>query len=201
MKKLILIALAIFTAGITYAQLIPGFTIGPKVGASFSKFSTDIDDLEAEMKNTLHFGVFARIGKKVYFQPELLVNTRKGEMRNSNLDLKAGTVKVGSLDVPLLVGYRLIDAKVFNIRAMAGPSVNKVINKTIELDEGWDDDINLTEDNLRDLNWGFQFGAGVDVLMFAVDLRYEIGLNDFSKLDNFDLKNNTFTLSVGWKIL
>lgn len=201
MKKLILIALAIFTAGITYAQLIPGFTIGPKVGASFSKFSTDIDDLEAEMKNTLHFGAFARIGKKVYFQPELLVNTRKGEMRNSNLDLKAGTVKVGSLDVPLLVGYRLIDAKVFNIRAMAGPSVNKVINKTIELDEGWDDDINLTEDNLRDLNWGFQFGAGVDVLMFAVDLRYEIGLNDFSKLDNFDLKNNTFTLSVGWKIL
>jgi hypothetical protein len=201
MKKLILIALAMLTAGITYAQLIPGFTIGPKVGASFSKFSTDIDDLEAEMKNTLHFGAFARIGKKVYFQPELLVNTRKGEMRNSNLDLKAGTVKVGSLDVPLLVGYRLIDAKVFNIRAMAGPSVNKVINKTIELDEGWDDDINLTEDNLRDLNWGFQFGAGVDVLMFAVDLRYEIGLNDFSKLDNFDLKNNTFTLSVGWKIL
>ena len=122
-------------------------------------------------------------------------------MHNSNLDLKAGTVKVGSLDVPLLVGIKLIDAKILNIRAMAGPSVNKVINKTIELDEGWDDDINLTEDNLRDLNWGFQFGAGVDVLMFAVDLRYEIGLNDFSKLDNFDLKNNTFTLSVGWKIL
>lgn len=187
--------------GITNAQLIPGFTIGPKVGASFSKFTTDVDVLETEMKNTIHFGAFARIGKKVYFQPELLVNTRKGEMRNSNLDLKAGTVKVGSLDVPLLVGYRLIDAKVFNIRAMAGPSVNKVINKTIDLDEGWDEDINLTEDNLRDLNWGFQFGAGVDVLMFAVDLRYEIGLNDFSKLDNFDLKNNTFTLSLGWKIL
>lgn len=187
--------------GITNAQLIPGFTIGPKVGASFSKFTTDVDELETEMKNTIHFGAFARIGKKVYFQPELLVNTRKGEMRNSNLDLKAGTVKVGSLDVPLLVGYRLIDAKVFNIRAMAGPSVNKVINKTIDLDEGWDEDINLTEDNLRDLNWGFQFGAGVDVLMFAVDLRYEIGLNDFSKLDNFDLKNNTFTLSLGWKIL
>lgn len=201
MKKLFLIAVAMLAVGITNAQLIPGFTIGPKVGASFSKFTTDVDELETEMKNTIHFGAFARIGKKVYFQPELLVNTRKGEMRNSNLDLKAGTVKVGSLDVPLLVGYRLIDAKVFNIRAMAGPSVNKVINKTIDLDEGWDEDINLTEDNLRDLNWGFQFGAGVDVLMFAVDLRYEIGLNDFSKLDNFDLKNNTFTLSLGWKIL
>lgn len=122
-------------------------------------------------------------------------------MRNNDLDLDAGSVKVGSLDVPLLVGVKLIDAKVFNIRAMAGPSAPTVINKTIELDEGWDDDIDLTEDNLRNLNWGFQFGAGVDLLMFALDLRYEIGLNNFSTLDNFDLKNNTFTLSLGWKIL
>jgi len=84
---------------------------------------------------------------------------------------------------------------------MAGPSASMVINKTIELDDSWNDEIDLTEDNLRNLNWGMQLGAGVDVLMFAIDLRYEFGLNDFSKLDNFDLKNNTFTLSVGWKIL
>jgi hypothetical protein len=201
MKKLILFTAALLIGNLAFSQLIPGFSIGPKVGASFSKFSTDVDELETQMKNTLHFGAFARIGKKIYFQPELLINTRKGEMRNSDLDLKAGSVKVGSLDVPLLVGVKLIDTKVFNIRAMAGPSASMVINKTIELDEGWNDDIDLSEDNLRNLNWGFQFGAGVDVLMFALDLRYEIGLNNFSTLDNFDLKNNTFTLSLGWKIL
>lgn len=201
MKRILIVVSAMLLCSISYAQMIPGFSIGPKIGASFSKFTTDADELETQMKNTIHFGAFARIGKKIYFQPELLVNTRKGEMRNTELDLRAGTVKVGSLDIPLLVGVKLIDAKVFNIRAMAGPSASMVINKTIELDDSWNDEIDLTEDNLRNLNWGMQLGAGVDVLMFAIDLRYEFGLNDFSKLDNFDLKNNTFTLSVGWKIL
>lgn len=55
MRKLILIIAALTAGNLAFSQLIPGFSIGPKVGASFSSLSTDIDELETEMKNTIHF--------------------------------------------------------------------------------------------------------------------------------------------------
>jgi hypothetical protein len=81
---------------------------------------------------------------------------------------------------------------------MAGPVASFVINKSIT-GENWDEAI--TEDDFKNMNWGLQFGAGVDVLFLTLDIRYDIGLNDVSKLENFSLKNNMFTVGLGWKIL
>jgi hypothetical protein len=47
-------------------------------------------------------------------------------------------------------------------------------------------------------------GAGVDILMFTLDVRYQVGLNDvITKVKTFDYnsKNNMFAVSLGWKIL
>ncbi|MFH1120461.1 MAG: porin family protein [Bacteroidota bacterium] len=200
MKKLLLLSVSLILGVFAHAQIIPGFSIGPKIGASFTKFTTDQNQIKEEMKSTFHFGAFARIGKKVYFQPELLVMSRKGELKIDQ-DGSIGKIKVSSLDVPLLVGFRLVDLKVINVRAMAGPVASMVINKNVQLDEDWNEEFNFAEDNLKDLNWGFQAGAGVDLLMFTLDLRYELGLNNISDLKAFDLKNNMFTVSLGWKIL
>jgi hypothetical protein len=92
----------------------------------------------------------------------------------------------------------VLDLKAVNVRVMAGPVASFVIDKNLTA-ENWDETIN--EDDFKNMNWGLQFGAGVDVLFLTLDLRYEIGLNDVSKLETFSLKNNMFTVGLGWMIL
>ncbi|KAF5030604.1 hypothetical protein DSECCO2_636410 [anaerobic digester metagenome] len=81
---------------------------------------------------------------------------------------------------------------------MAGPVGSLTVNKKINVS---DIDLDLKKGDLKNMNWGLQFGAGVDVLIFALDLRYEIGLNNVSTLNNFDFKNNMFTVALGIKLM
>ena len=84
--------------------------------------------------------------------------------------------------------------------------MNKKFDITFDgVDQETDDD---DKDSFKDMNWGLQLGAGVDVLMLTIDLRYELGLSNlYDKPDNApeggpgEFKNNVFFISVGWKIL
>ncbi len=200
MKKIILLAVTLMITSVSFAQ-IKGFSIGPKIGANFSKYTTDQSQIEEQVKNSFYFGAFARLGQKFYFQPELLVMKRNGALKNNEIPGSSGTIKVNTIDVPLLIGARLLDLKIANVRVMAGPVASFAVNKSVSLDETWNDDLDFTEDDIKSANWGLQFGAGVDVLFLTLDMRYEIGLSDFSEVQNFDLKNNMFTVGLGWKIL
>lgn len=197
MKKLLLLTATLIISTVAFSQ-VPGFSVGPKIGATFSKFTTDQDQIKEEMKSTFFFGAFARIGKKVYLQPELLIMSRNGTLKNEADPGSSNTLKIRTLDIPMLVGFKILDLKAVNLRAMAGPVASIVVNKSVSADN-WDNTI--TKDNIRDANWGLQFGAGVDVLIFTLDIRYEIGLNNISSLDGFDLKNNMFTVGLGLKLL
>jgi len=197
MKKLILLFATLIIGSIAFAQ-IPGFSVGPKIGASFSKYTTDKDQIKEETKNTFYFGAFARLGKKVYLQPELLFMKRNGKLTDESASENQIALKINTIDLPLMLGIKVLDLKAANVRIMAGPVASFVINKTIT-SENWDETI--TKDDFNNMNWGLQFGAGVDVLFLTLDVRYEIGLNDVSKLENFSLKNNMFTVGLGWKIL
>ena len=68
MKKAILFSALIFLSSAIFAQ----FTIGPKIGFTMSKLSTNIEDVTEDMKTGFQFGAFARFGKKLYVQPEVL---------------------------------------------------------------------------------------------------------------------------------
>jgi hypothetical protein len=197
MKKLILLSASLIIGSVAFAQ-IPGFSIGPKIGASFSKYTTDEDQIKEEVRNTFYFGAFARLGKKVYLQPELLFMSRNGKLTDRSAPESKIGLKLNTIDLPILLGIKVLDLKAANVRVLAGPVASFVINKTIT-SENWDETI--TNDDINNANWGLQFGAGVDVLFLTLDVRYEIGLNDVSKMENFSLKNNMFTVGLGWKIL
>jgi hypothetical protein len=69
-----------------------------------------------------------------------------------------------------------------------------------------DDDSPIVEDDFSNVNWGLQFGAGVDFLFLTADVRYELGLNNIYKTPEGatvdpTIKNNVFFISLGWKIL
>ncbi|MEI6684317.1 MAG: porin family protein [Bacteroidota bacterium] len=205
MKKIIVFLLvllpAIFTAETMFGQL----SIGVKVGYNASKLSANIDSVTTSFKSGMQFGAFVRIGKKLYLQPELYYTTQGGVFTSNTQNWKQ-TVKIGSLDLPVLIGIKVLDIKMVNVRVLAGPEASFVINSLTSIEEGG---INnslgpLTKGDFSSVNWSLQAGAGVDVWRFTLDIRYQVGLSQMVKevkKYTFDTKNNVWVVSLGFKIL
>ena len=208
MKKTILILLLFFPALFSSETMFGQLSLGVKVGYNASKLSTNIDTVTTNFKSGFQFGAFVRFGKKLYLQPELYYTTQGGVFESStNTQNWKQTIKIGSLDVPVLVGYKLIDAKLVNLRILAGPTASFVVNKSIA--DGGSSLGPVTNSDLKSVNWSIQAGAGVDVWLLTLDVRYQIGLNQLvkdvtdSKSQNwkFDSKNNVWVISLGFKII
>lgn len=195
MKKLSILVILFLAISQLNAQSL---TLGPLVGFNSSKLQTDFQDIKEEAKANFMFGVFLRMGKKVYFQPELLYTTKGGTLKSENSDSQT-EIKLRQMQVPALVGFRLINLEVANIRVMGGPSAGFIIEKDIDAGDLIQDPIQA--DNLKDVMWGLQLGAGVDVLFLTLDVRYEIGLNDIYEPSGDKIRNNLWHISLGFKLL
>ncbi len=200
MKKITLIMMLFLAANLAFGQL----SFGPKIGFNTSKLTTDADKIETDLKNHFNFGVFLRLGKKVYIQPEVNWLTRDG-IFTSDDGKGQQDIEIKTVEIPLLLGWRVINLGVGNIRIMAGPSASIVTNSTVDVTnaDSFTDPI-IEDGDFNDLIWGGNIGAGVDILMFTLDVRYQFGLNNVIKeIEKFDYnsKSNIFAVSLGWKLL
>ena len=206
MKKLIIIAISIFIVSTGFAQM-KGLTLGPKIGVNFSKISDNVEGLKESMKPGFEIGAFVRIGQKLYFQPEAMFKTKGGkfDVEGTNTSDVSYKVKLQTVDVPLMIGVRFLDLKAVNIRLMLGPVASFVLNKDIDTDDN--SNPVFEKSDFKDINWGFQGGAGIDVLFLTLDVRYELGLNniydgkDVVSGKAIDFKNNLWSVTLGFKIL
>ena len=175
------------------------FDLGVKAGMNSAKFTLNqsMDELKADAKAGYEFGAFMRMGgKNLYFQPEVNFVTK-----NSTVTEKTSTstitynTKYNSVQVPLLAGLQFFNIKAASLHVITGPSISFAPNATI-------DDVKSNLENKS--AWTWQLGAGVDILIFTVNLRYEWGLSDFTveNVQNTVFKNGqTFTMSLGIKLL
>lgn len=202
MKKLLLVfILAFFTAEFTYSQ----FALGIRLGYSASKLTTDLDSIKSDFNNGFHFGAWARFGKRLYVAPEFLYNmsggvfTSEGNLSVSQWKQK---VKIGSIDIPVLVGVKIIHSDLLTWRVELGPQISMAVNKKVE-------DMNdltngpITTDDIKSGNWYIIAGTGIDVLFLRLDLRYQYGLNELiadAKNYNLNSKNSLLLVSAGFKI-
>ncbi len=200
MKKILLIfAIALFATQMSYGQ----FALGVKVGYNASKLSTNVDTIKSQFNSGFHVGVWTHIGKRLYFAPELLY-TMSGTVFTSSgklaVDQWKQKVTVGSLDVPLLLGFKIIHSSVITWRIEVGPEVSFVTNTKVKDVEGTGA---ITGSNVNTTNWYVLGGTGIDVLFLTFDIRYQYGLNQFVKdVQNSGLKstNSMFLISVGFRI-
>lgn len=208
MKKIIFSALFILMASALTAQ----FSIGPKIGYTTNKLSVDKSEITSDLKSSFIYGAFVRLGDKWYLQPEINFYTSGGVFKSP--DLQTGDpnfindeVELKTIQIPLYVGLTLADLKLFKIRAQAGPTANIYTDKKVNPLSG-ETYKQISNTDINDIQWGFQFGAGVDVLMFTLDVQYYLGLNNVIKdieIDGqqvtFDSKSKGFMVTLGWKIL
>jgi len=203
MKKLALMFVMTFAASVTFGQ----FTLGPRVGFTTANLSTDLDDVKTDVKTSFDFGAFARFGKKLYLQPEVIWHKKNSEITRSASEGVKGIsqdVEVSTIEIPAIIGFRLLNLGLGNVRLLAGPSATIVVDKTVSTTSGSDFINPITSADIEDLVWGFNVGGGVDILMFTLDIRYQIGLSEIIKTAgdlDFNTKSNVFAVSLGWKIL
>ena len=211
MKKIfLLIAVLLFSASVTFGQ----FNFGIKVGYNASKLHTGLDSIKSSFNSGFHFGAFFRFGKKVYIQPEAYYTFQGGIFQNNatnTLNNWKQNVTVGTLDIPVLIGFKLINLKVVNWRVMVGPMASFVVNSKIK-------DVTLTgpikSSDINKTNWYLQAGTGIDVLFLTLDVRYQVGLNQMIKTAqsenssgavtgkpySLNATNNMWVVSLGFKI-
>ena len=170
MKK----TLAILTLALccSFAVAQTGSPFGIKAGLNYNGngdyFNSVEDAFESPDRNAgFHIGVYGKLGNRLYVRPELVyTNTTSG--------YNEGDLKIQKLDVPVLVGAKIIGP----LHAFVGPSFQYILNS--KFDDTTIDDID------NDFTVGFNLGVGVNLGKFGIDLRYERGFteNEISFINN-----------------
>lgn len=229
MKKLGLLLLAFMFVGVASAQM--PLSLGVKFGYNSSKMtlnnfqSTDysFSDIKSETKNGYNLGAMARVKVgKLFLQPEFYYAVKKGatKMRptltgsGGGLDISANYTKelsLQNLEIPLLLGYKLLDLKLANLHVMTGPMAAFNMGNKVTFSSSKGDNPDASEfipdsgefssfkSAMKAAQWNWQIGAGLDILMLTVDVRYEMGLSNLSKFD-FEEKSNFLIFSVAYRI-
>ena len=184
MKKLFLTAAAIFAFGFANAQETK---FGVKAGLNMADWSgDDADGIDSRV--AFHVGGFAEIklSDKFAVQPELLYSSQGGKA-------DGGTVNTDYLNIPVMAKFYATEQ--FSIEA--GPQVGFLMSAKVKPDSGDDQDI---KDMLKSTDFGMNLGLGYNFTEnISANLRYNLGLSNIVDADGADIKNNVFSLSVGYK--
>ena len=141
---------------------------GLRAGCDFSSPTTDIEEIKNQFNNSnMQFGAFAKMGKKIFIQPEVY-----GNFLVEN-DFNNKKIVANSVRVPVLLGFELLNLKVASAHLMAGPMATFYLNPVTE----------------KNYDYKLQLGGGVELLRFlSLDVRYSVNLNNNVKEELKQLK-------------
>jgi hypothetical protein len=207
MKKVSVIITLIMVSFVVKAQ--PG--VGIKGGVNLSNIYTDAGSFGNNIKESLEtrtgyvFGVWGRVGTKLYLQPEVLLVSRGGQVEIQPFGgggPEFVDVKYTNLDIPLLVGFRPFKF----LRVMAGPVATIKLNEDKKLREALGEYTSNTGEVFKNSSYGYQLGVGLKILGFELDLRKDGSLSDinmsqFAGDPQFSQRANGWQLTLAKKIL
>ena len=217
MKKLFLLGIILFCFLSTNAQLNFGLKGGYNSSLTFDNIALiqtggyNLNNVKSELANGFHAGVFGRVFiDKFYIQPELLYSLQKKEYQITMKDIANKDVTVdkfisfSTVDIPLLLGFKVLDLKVANLRVFAGPKLRLNVGSEISFPNLTDAD-GIDKKKLmgefKNSQIGLEIGAGIDVLMLALDVKFNL-IDDIYKAswETRPEANSNFIISLGWKL-
>lgn len=181
-----LVAAILLTIGATTVKAqSDDITFGIKAGVSVSTLRTDLKGItDKSGKVGFNGGVFARTGSTLFFQPEVNFATFSNKY---SFNLNKYDAKFAMINVPLLVGYKIINTSNMNLRVSAGPDLYYDLKKPVA-PAGF---------AYKRFSAGAAAGLGVDFGSLTLDARYSLGLSKLNK--ELGQKANIFSLGVGFK--
>jgi Outer membrane protein beta-barrel domain len=185
-------------------------TLAPKIGVKGGINFTNlyVDDVEDEnMKTGFNLGLFAKmpVTRGLSIQPEILYSV-KGSKLTYDLGILGSNeyrFNLNYVEVPILAVINI--SKNFNLQAGGYTAYLAQANIKKAVEDGANDEIaDLNEDNFNRLDYGLVGGLGIDIQNFTIGARYNYGLREVGKADNFgsqalkNSKNSAINLYIGF---
>jgi len=148
-------------------------------------------------------GAAVSFGEQFYVQPgfQYASFSTKIVSKNTVKDNElVDETQINVISIPLKVGLKIIDPKVediFNVRLFAGLEGSHVISVDHSIKSGVTDEI--TTDDYSNLIMNADFGMGVDILFFYLDVGYQLGLSQVHAGADKATANSFYT-NVGIRI-
>lgn len=201
-KALLTIVVILFAAVSSYAE--SPINLGFKAGINKSSLSTNFEDylnkdFYTNDLTNYQVGAFLRLGVgSLYLQPEVSFCTKNAEFDVQDTESVINQFDLQTVDVPVLVGLKIINCENIKIRVNAGP-VFCFVNNGSSIDMPSFSDFELSD--LKDNYLGWQAGVGLDAWSVTLDARVEGCGNIVGKTDSgYKVKYTTFSLALGVKI-
>ncbi len=192
-KKLVFLALITATllmAG-TAAQAL---TINPQIGVNASALDSDPANGEHKARAGWQVGGYLRFdNSKFYLQPGIfwhMVGTELETEDQIKHETQTFQNTVHSIQIPVVVGFNVIDGDSFDLRLQAGTAIDFITSV--------DDNNYFSKDDLESSYWSFKFAVGADFWILSADLGYDLGMSDyFTDEDGREGKMSGWFLNAG----
>ncbi len=177
-----------------------------KGGLSMSNMTIKDDNAtysdDFKTKTGFHIGVAGELPlfAGVIFEPGLMFATK-----GYKIDLADASISLNYVDVPLNLKYKL-DIGNFAIWGSVGPYIGVGFSgkrKMTLLGKDIEEDVEFGEDkDLKMLDYGLGFGAGIEYHRIILGVYYNTGLANISNIDlaNHKANNKVFNISLGYRI-
>jgi hypothetical protein len=222
MKRFFYLFFVLMFSSIVHAQFELGIKAGYNSSLGFNNLSMigdktyTIDNVKSEMWNNFHAGAFARIFiDKFYLQPEVLysIQRKNYDLLDVVLDGTATDVEsymeINTVQVPLYLGYKLLDLRIARLRMFTGPKFILNAGSSLEYKNITTQQMTsakLAED-FKNSQVDIEFGAGLDVLMFALEAKVNLIQDVGSKFKSGDanlkvtgMPTSNFVISLAWNL-
>ena len=166
----------------------------PAIGINYSNFSKDPATGESSADIGWQLGGTISTGQKLYFEGGLFWVYKSTEFK-SDSTTNTFSNEFGGIRIPVMVGYHLLgeEGGIFGLRGFGGASAFILTTQKNPFD--------IPKDDFTTVSWGVFLGAGVDVSMFFLDVKYEWSLSNVSSVTSFDVgKSRTIFINGGVRL-
>ncbi len=191
MKNIYLLLTALIISATSFAQV----ELKPTIGLTITNVSKDPDSGNAKGQAGYQFGASVLIGDKFYVDPGIFFVRKSTKFVEEGTAVNELKLDMKGIRIPVAVGYHLLgdEESLAALRVFGGGSAFFV--SSVDADGGVD------KSDFNSPSWGVFAGAGLDIWILFLDLKYEWSLTDVSSITNFDIgKQKSLFINTGIRI-
>ncbi len=166
----------------------------PAIGINVSNVSKDPDNGNATGQVGYQVGASVLIGEKFYIDPGIFYVKKSTQFVEEGTSVEELKLDMSGIRIPVAVGYHLLgnEESLAALRILGGGSAFFVTGVDAE---------GANKDDFKSPTWGLFAGAGLDLWIFFLDVKYEWSLTDVSSVTDFDIgKYRSFYSNLGVRI-
>ncbi|AKD03784.1 outer membrane beta-barrel protein [Pontibacter korlensis] len=194
MKRITLLTLLLISYFTAAAQDQPNLTVGAKAGINLYSISSDALVEDDDVGLSYEFGIYGRIGDRLFVQPELHFVSHKTHLITLTQPTpgERDAITVRYLRLPVLLGYRTdYDGRLASrVRFMAGPSISYAVSVA-------DNNLNIQRNDIHNAQFALNGGVGFELWILHLDLMYNHYLTSFFNDGRSEGKGRAFSITAG----